>query len=93
MYGVRATPTAPYTWIKYSDVFKRAKNFGAGLVAKGLLPQNDTFIGIQAQNSVDWVVVEQATNAYSMVIVPLYDTLGVEACNYIINFSEELFDE
>lgn len=86
LYGVRATPTAPYTWIKYSDVFKRAKNFGAGLVAKGLLPQNDTFIGIQAQNSVDWVVVEQATNAYSMVIVPLYDTLGVEACNYIINF-------
>lgn len=29
--------------------------------------------------------VEQACNMYSLTIVPLYDTLGPEACVYIIN--------
>ena len=27
---------------------------------------------------------------YSMAIVPLYDTLGVEACNFIINQGKSL---
>ena len=32
-----------------------------------------------------WVLVEQACNLYSLSIIPLYDTLGPEACVYIIN--------
>ena len=27
---------------------------------------------------------------YSMIIVPLYDTLGVEACNFIMNQGKSL---
>ena len=36
-------------------------------------------------NIFQYVIVEQACYMYSMAIVPLYDTLGVEACNFIIN--------
>ena len=32
-----------------------------------------------------WVLAEQGCNRFSMVIVPLYDTLGPDACSFIIN--------
>uniref|UniRef100_A0A8I3WU66 Long-chain-fatty-acid--CoA ligase n=1 Tax=Callithrix jacchus TaxID=9483 RepID=A0A8I3WU66_CALJA len=35
-----------------------------------------------------WVIIEQGCFAYSMVIVPLYDTLGSEAITYILNKAE-----
>uniref|UniRef100_A0A2K6TZQ3 Long-chain-fatty-acid--CoA ligase n=1 Tax=Saimiri boliviensis boliviensis TaxID=39432 RepID=A0A2K6TZQ3_SAIBB len=35
-----------------------------------------------------WVIIEQGCFAYSMVIVPLYDTLGSEAITYIVNKAE-----
>ncbi|XP_012499461.1 PREDICTED: long-chain-fatty-acid--CoA ligase 1 isoform X1 [Propithecus coquereli] len=37
---------------------------------------------------VQWVIIEQGCFAYSMVIVPLYDTLGAEAITYIVNKAE-----
>ena len=38
-----------------------------------------------APNSPEWVLVEQACNARGFVTVPLYDTLGPDASQYIIN--------
>uniref|UniRef100_A0A4W3HKN6 Long-chain-fatty-acid--CoA ligase n=1 Tax=Callorhinchus milii TaxID=7868 RepID=A0A4W3HKN6_CALMI len=35
-----------------------------------------------------WIIAELACYTYSMVIVPLYDTLGPEAIRYIINTAE-----
>lgn len=32
-----------------------------------------------------WVIIEQGCYTYSMVAVPLYDTLGAEAITYIVN--------
>ena len=32
-----------------------------------------------------YFIAEQASYMYSMAIVPLYDTLGAEACSFIIN--------
>lgn len=32
-------------------------------------------------------MTEQAAYSYSMVIVPLYDTLGANACAFIVNQS------
>ena len=45
----------------------------------------ETFIGIFAQNSVTWHCTMQMCNAYSMILVPLYDTLGCEAVQHILN--------
>lgn len=40
------------------------------------------------QWSADWVLVESACVSYSIVTVPLYDTLGPDAVRYISNHAE-----
>lgn len=35
--------------------------------------------------SVQWTIAELACYTYSLVAVPLYDTLGAEAIDYIID--------
>jgi len=36
----------------------------------------------------EWVLLDGATHAYSMISVPLYDTLGPDAVEYITNHAE-----
>ena len=36
----------------------------------------------------EWVLVDSALHSYSMISVPLYDTLGPEAVEYIANHAE-----
>ncbi|XP_071105795.1 long-chain-fatty-acid--CoA ligase 5-like [Haliotis cracherodii] len=86
--GWKPSPTEPYKWINYDEVLQRAANLGAGLIKLGLAPKNSTNVGIYSQNKPEYVIFEQACYTYSMVGVPLYDTLGVEACNFIINQAE-----
>ncbi|XP_007572054.1 long-chain-fatty-acid--CoA ligase 5 [Poecilia formosa] len=78
-------PGKPYQWLKYKQVSDRAQYLGSGLLHKGLKPNSDTFIGIFAQNRPEWIIGEMACYTYSMVVVPLYDTLGPEALVFIIN--------
>ncbi|KAL7869274.1 hypothetical protein AOLI_G00132620 [Acnodon oligacanthus] len=75
----------PYQWLKYKQVSDRAEFLGSGLLHRGLKPSPDTFIGIFAQNRPEWIISELACYTYSMVAVPLYDTLGPEALVFIIN--------
>lgn len=86
--GWREGPTKQYQWMRYEEALLRAQNFGSGLVALGLKPSPNTLVGIYSQNCPEWVLSEHALYSYSMVIVPLYDTLGPEACRYIINQAE-----
>uniref|UniRef100_A0A3B5L2L4 Arachidonate--CoA ligase n=1 Tax=Xiphophorus couchianus TaxID=32473 RepID=A0A3B5L2L4_9TELE len=78
-------PGKPYQWLKYKQVSDRAQYLGSGLLHKGLKPNSETFIGIFAQNRPEWIIGEMACYTYSMVAVPLYDTLGPEALVFIIN--------
>ncbi|KAL4239229.1 hypothetical protein ACF0H5_000046 [Mactra antiquata] len=82
--GWKPSPTEPFNWISYNDVLTKASYIGAGLIAQGQPADNSTHIGIYSQNRPEYFIVEQASYMYSMCIVPLYDTLGVEACNHII---------
>ncbi|KAJ0016135.1 hypothetical protein NQD34_014425 [Periophthalmus magnuspinnatus] len=77
-------PGRPYQWLKYKQVADRAEHLGSGLIHKGLKPGSNTFIGIFAQNRPEWIISELACYTYSMVAVPLYDTLGPEALVFII---------
>lgn len=86
--GWREGPNKPYVWQNYNETLLRAKNFGSGLVCQGLVPGPNTFVGIYAQNCPEWILTEQGAYCYSMVIVPLYDTLGPDACAFIINQTE-----
>ncbi|ELR15814.1 acylCoA synthetase, putative [Acanthamoeba castellanii str. Neff] len=72
----------PYQWLSYRQVQDRFLALGAGLLELGFKPK-DT-VGIYSRNRPEWVITEQAANAFSMVVVPLYDTLGEEAVEHIL---------
>ncbi|XP_065779398.1 long-chain-fatty-acid--CoA ligase 5 isoform X1 [Muntiacus reevesi] len=78
-------PNQPYRWLSYKQVSDRAEYLGSCLLHKGCKPSQDSFVGIFAQNRPEWVISEFACYTYSMVSVPLYDTLGAEAVIYIVN--------
>ncbi|KAF6208422.1 hypothetical protein GE061_016878 [Apolygus lucorum] len=86
--GWREGPGKPYQWLHYNETLLRARNFGCGLMAIGLQPGPNTFVGIYSQNCPEWILVEQGAYCFSMVIVPLYDTLGPDACSFIIAQAE-----
>uniref|UniRef100_A0A3P9BHY0 Arachidonate--CoA ligase n=1 Tax=Maylandia zebra TaxID=106582 RepID=A0A3P9BHY0_9CICH len=81
-------PGRPYQWLKYQQVTDRAEHLGSGLIHRGLKPNSNTFVGIFAQNRPEWVIGELACYTYSVVVVPLYDTLGPEALVFIIDRAE-----
>ncbi|XP_036120423.1 long-chain-fatty-acid--CoA ligase 5 isoform X1 [Molossus molossus] len=78
-------PNQPYKWLSYKQVSDRAEYLGSCLLHKGYKPSQDQCVGIFAQNRPEWIISELACYTYSMVAVPLYDTLGAEAVIYIIN--------
>ncbi|CAB4032338.1 Long-chain-fatty-acid-- ligase 1, partial [Paramuricea clavata] len=83
--GWRKDYDQEYQWLTYNEVDERALCFGSGLLELGVEAGPETFIGIYSQNKVEWVLAEQGCNRFSMVIIPLYDTLGPDACAFIIN--------
>lgn len=85
--GYRTSPGGPYAWLTYNEVLERSFDTGSGLMEIGCHAGDigHTFVGVYAPNKIEWVLVEQACNLYSLSIIPLYDTLGPEACVYIIN--------
>ncbi|XP_032079500.1 long-chain-fatty-acid--CoA ligase 1 isoform X2 [Thamnophis elegans] len=82
--GVRK-PNQPYEWISYKEVAEKAECVGSALLNRGFKPSPDQFIGLFSQNRPEWVIIEQGCYTYSMVLVPLYDTLGTEAIIFILN--------
>lgn len=82
--GYRPTPTAKYVWISYGKVLERAGNFGSGLSCLGIPTEEAATIGINAGNRPEWIIAEHGCWKYSRCVVPLYDTLGPDACSYII---------
>ncbi|XP_056416031.1 long-chain-fatty-acid--CoA ligase 1 isoform X1 [Hyla sarda] len=81
-------PNQPYQWISYQEVSDRAEYVGSALLHRGCKPSSEQFIGIFAQNRPEWIITELGCYTYSMVAVPLYDTLGAEAITYIVNKAE-----
>ncbi|XP_061584896.1 long-chain-fatty-acid--CoA ligase 1 isoform X2 [Cololabis saira] len=81
-------PGQPYEWISYCEVAQQAQWMGCGLMAKGCQPNPEQYIGIFAQNRPEWIISEIACYTYSMALVPLYDTLGMEAMVHILNLVE-----
>uniref|UniRef100_A0A8B9Z7D3 Arachidonate--CoA ligase n=1 Tax=Buteo japonicus TaxID=224669 RepID=A0A8B9Z7D3_9AVES len=67
------------------QVSDRAECLGSALLHRGFKPSHVQYIGIFSQNRPEWVIIEQGCYAFSMVVVPLYDTLGTEAITYIVN--------
>uniref|UniRef100_A0A672J7W5 Arachidonate--CoA ligase n=1 Tax=Salarias fasciatus TaxID=181472 RepID=A0A672J7W5_SALFA len=81
-------PNQPYKWMSYKEVTARAEHLGSGLLHQGCQPNPNQFIGVFAQNRPEWIISELACYTYSMVVVPLYDTLGPDAIRFIINTAD-----
>ncbi|XP_040604585.1 long-chain-fatty-acid--CoA ligase 6 isoform X1 [Mesocricetus auratus] len=81
-------PEQPYQWLSYQEVANRAEFLGSGLLQHECKVGTEQFIGVFAQNRPEWIIAELACYTYSMVVVPLYDTLGPGAIRYIINTAD-----
>uniref|UniRef100_A0A8C2ZQQ6 Long-chain-fatty-acid--CoA ligase n=1 Tax=Cyclopterus lumpus TaxID=8103 RepID=A0A8C2ZQQ6_CYCLU len=66
-------------------VMQRTENLGSAFLHKGHSKTVDPHVGIFSQNRPEWTISELACYTYSLVSVPLYDTLGTEAISYIID--------
>lgn len=78
-------PKQPYEWLSYREVMERMENLGSAFLHKGHSKSSNAHIGIFSQNRPEWTISELACYTYSLVAVPLYDTLGTEAIDYIID--------
>ncbi|XP_054634808.1 long-chain-fatty-acid--CoA ligase 1a isoform X2 [Dunckerocampus dactyliophorus] len=78
-------PNQPFEWLSYREVADRAEYVGSALLHRGHSQSGDKYIGIFAQNRPEWTISELACHTYSLVTVPLYDTLGAEAIGFIID--------
>ncbi|KDD73153.1 hypothetical protein H632_c2479p1, partial [Helicosporidium sp. ATCC 50920] len=76
----------PYQWLTYAQVAAIRSAIGSGMLQLGVEP--GARVGLYGVNSVEWALVDAAAQAYSLVSVPLYDTLGPEAVEYICNHGE-----
>mmetsp|Transcript_3518 Transcript_3518/g.5348 ORF Transcript_3518/g.5348 Transcript_3518/m.5348 type:complete len:683 (+) Transcript_3518:179-2227(+) len=73
----------PFKFLSYNEVHERVLNLGSGLRSLGL--QTSDRVGIYSINRVDWTVSLVALFSQSFVAVPLYDTLGATAVEFILN--------
>ncbi|PAV66465.1 hypothetical protein WR25_22503 [Diploscapter pachys] len=85
---VQPDGSMPYRWLHYDEVLSKAENLAYGFRELGIPAGNDVMIGIYCKNRPEWIMTELATYNYSNVIVPIYETLGFEACVYILNQAE-----
>lgn len=75
-----------YKWMTYGEVGASRAAIGSALLKHGIPKKSN--IGLYMINRPEWVIAEQACSAFSFVSVPLYDTLGADAVQYIINHAE-----
>ncbi|CAN8103747.1 unnamed protein product [Discula destructiva] len=80
-----------YVWMTYGEVAERRKNLGAGIVElhQRIGTAAPKFgVGIWAQNRPEWQITELACVSQSLYPVTLYETLGPETTEFIINHGE-----
>ncbi|RKP12654.1 hypothetical protein BJ684DRAFT_20819 [Piptocephalis cylindrospora] len=87
------TKAMPYVWQTYREIGERRTHFGSGLLHLYETHVDGTGdpgwrLGFYSMNRPEWAIADQACNAYSLVNVSLYDTLGPDTAEYTLNHSE-----
>ncbi|KAJ4954866.1 hypothetical protein NE237_011649 [Protea cynaroides] len=75
-----------YVWQTYTEVYDIVMKVGQSIRSCGVEPGGRC--GIYGINSPEWMMSMQACNAHALYCVPLYDTLGAGAVEYIICHAE-----
>eukprot|EP00698_Gefionella_okellyi_P006850 TRINITY_DN164_c0_g2_i1.p2 TRINITY_DN164_c0_g2~~TRINITY_DN164_c0_g2_i1.p2 ORF type:complete len:673 (+),score=175.41 TRINITY_DN164_c0_g2_i1:4506-6524(+) len=90
--ATRTPPTTPdgpfgeYLWKTYGTIDARVRAVSSGLVNIGM--QAGEKLGVYSRNNEDWVVCEQSSYQQKLIIVSIYDTLGPDTCEYVVNHGE-----
>ncbi|PRD34860.1 UNVERIFIED_CONTAM: Acsl5 [Trichonephila clavipes] len=88
-YGWRnSVSDTSYTWINYKQFIKRAENFSSGLLKIRLKQGQSTYVGIYSSSCLEYAITQHGCWCQSMIIIPLYDTLGPAASSFIIKQAE-----
>uniref|UniRef100_A0A0D9XP15 Long-chain-fatty-acid--CoA ligase n=1 Tax=Leersia perrieri TaxID=77586 RepID=A0A0D9XP15_9ORYZ len=72
-----------YKWMTYGEASTNRTSIGSGLTYHGI--PKGARVGLYFINRPEWIIVDHACSAYSYISVPLYDTLGPDAVQFIVN--------
>lgn len=75
-----------YVWQTYKEVYEIVMKIGTSIRSVGL--DKGARCGIYGVNSPEWIMSMEACNAHGMYCVPLYDSLGAGAVEFIIRHAE-----
>ncbi|KAF8379689.1 hypothetical protein HHK36_029133 [Tetracentron sinense] len=75
-----------YTWLTYKEVYDIVMNVGSAIRSCGI--EQGGRCGIYGANCPEWIMSMEACNAHGLYCVPLYDTLGAGAVEFIICHAE-----
>jgi long-chain acyl-CoA synthetase len=80
-----------YQWKTYQEIYDSARAVASYLMKHDLCPKvtNDEgafrFVGLYSKNREEWVVTDFASMISGITTVTLYDTLGTESIDYILD--------
>ncbi|KAK3120300.1 hypothetical protein QOZ80_9AG0685360 [Eleusine coracana subsp. coracana] len=75
-----------YEWQTYEEVHQKVLRVGSAIRSFGVKPGGHC--GIYGSNCPEWVMAMQACNSQGICYVPLYDTLGSNAVEFILDHAE-----
>ncbi|KAF9585231.1 hypothetical protein BGW38_003322, partial [Lunasporangiospora selenospora] len=92
-YNTVAQSYGGYSWETYRQINQRVNAFGSGVMhlnetILGNSQLNRWALGLWSHGRPEWFISEMSCNCYNLVSVALYDTLGPDAVEYIVNHAE-----
>ncbi|KAK4491378.1 hypothetical protein RD792_002119 [Penstemon davidsonii] len=75
-----------YSWLTYQQAYDTTLRIGSAIRRRGVNPGDKC--GIYGVNCPEWIMAMEACNSHAITYVPLYDTLGANAVEFIINHAE-----
>ncbi|OWM83770.1 hypothetical protein CDL15_Pgr004201 [Punica granatum] len=80
------TKVGPYVWLSYQEAYDSAVQVGSAIRRRSVNPGDRC--GIYGSNCPEWVIAMEACSSQAITYVPLYDTLGPNAVEFILNHAE-----
>jgi long-chain acyl-CoA synthetase len=84
--GLTSSVPCSYEWVTYGAAAADRAAIASGLTRLGV--RTGERVGLYSINCAEWVLTEGALTRMACVSVPLYDTLGPKAVEYICNHAE-----
>ncbi|SCU94752.1 LAME_0F09032g1_1 [Lachancea meyersii CBS 8951] len=83
-----------YVFESYQEIQKRSRNLGSGVMTLVNLKRqrkfhfNDFIVSFLSSNRKEWIIADLACQSYSLANTALYETLGIDTSQYILNITE-----